>query len=769
MTVLAARTGPRGDPGAANGLEALAGAVLALRRTADVGTACMIAGDCAAQALGADAFRLLRIDPRSGATRRLEEGGVETPYLAEPDGPVEWVMRDQAAWFDDGTVTDPAMTDREALLWSAPPAALAVVPLFSGSVPFGILLIAFPTARAFPAPDRLLLQTLADALSLALERSELRRAAELERARRIALERGREVTEEASSVLMSLVAHEIRTPLTAIQAYTETLLESLGHPHAPRERFLGIINEECARLGRLVTDVLDLSRLEAGQRPLRLSRFDLQALVDEAASPFLAIARVRGITFDVMLPAGLAVEADRDLLRRLIGNLLSNALRHSPTGGQVRIAIETGDDAWTAAVEDRGPGLPDALPQLATRPATATPGAEGSGLGLAIAGGIVALHGGRLWTESPLGGGARFCFRLPLRQMASPHARRIARVLVGRPDIRRLFEESVRMVAATMDAEIVSLMLVDPERGDLFVAASRGLEAQNLPMRRTAVRSGVAGSVAAWAKPVLVNNIETDRRFQRLNHPQYSTKSLLSVPLLVEAEVLGVVNVNNKLSRASFDEHDLSVLVALVERIGSAVERTTAYPDSDQAVADAVEAVRSVTRLREHGLLASGHAVRRVRRLARELGLGDADVDQVGWVAAIHDIGMTPIQRRIQGVRGPLGDEDRESLTRHPEIGVEMLRPLEYVGAVRDMVLAHHEHWDGSGYPRGLRGEEIPLGARVIAVVDAFESMVSDRPWRAARSAGEAIDELRRFAGSQFDPLVVDGFVRVLEREAEAS
>ncbi len=736
MTVLAARTGPRRDPGVTDGLEALAGAMLALRRTADVGTACMIAGDCAAQALGAHAFRLLRFDPRSGAIKRLEEGGVETPYLAEPDGPVEWVMRDQAAWFDDGTVTDPAMTDREALLWSAPPAALAVVPLFSGSAPFGILLIAFPAARSFPAPDRL----------------------------------GREVTEEASSVLMSLVAHEIRTPLTAIQAYTETLLQSLGQPHAPRERFLGIINEECQRLGRLVTDVLDLSRLEAGQRPLRLSRFDLQTLVDEAVSPFIAIARVRGIAFDVMLPAELAVEADRDLLRRLIGNLLSNALRHSPAGGRVRIAVETSDDAWTAAVEDRGPGLPaDALPQVATRPASATPGAEGTGLGLAIAGGIVALHGGRLWTESPLGGGARFCFRLPLRQMASPHARRIARVLVGRPDIRRLFEESVRMVASTMDAEIVSLMLVDPERGDLFVAASRGLEAQNLPMRRTAVRSGVAGSVAAWAKPVLVNNIETDRRFQRLNHPQYTTKSLLSVPLLVEAEVLGVVNVNNKLSRAPFDEHDLAVLVALVERIGSAVERTTAYPDSEQAVAEAVEAVRSVTRLREHGLLASGHAVRRVRRLARELGLGDADVDQVGWVAAVHDIGMTPIQRRIQGVRGPLGDEERESLARHPEIGVEMLRPLEYVGAVRDMVLAHHEHWDGSGYPRGLRGEEIPLGARVIAVVDAFESMVSDRPWRAARSAADAIDELHRFAGSQFDPLVVDGFVRVLEREAEAS
>lgn len=767
MTVFAAGTA---RDRANDGLGALADAMLALRRTAEVGTACRIAGDCAVHALGADAFRLLRVDSRSGAIKRLEEGGIETPYLAEPGGPVEWVMRNQAAWFDDGTVDDPALTDREALLWNAPPASLAALPLFSGSVPFGILLIAFPAPHAFAARDRLLLQTLADALALALERSELRRTADQERARRVELERGREVTEETTSVLMSLVAHEIRTPLTAIQAYTETLLQSLANATAPRERFLGIINDECQRLGRLVTDVLDLSRLESGQRPLRLSRFDLRSLIDEANAPFLGIARVRGVALEVSLPDGLAVEADRDLLRRLIGNLLSNALRHSPAAGTVRIAVEAVDDAWIASVEDQGPGLPaDAIPHVAVRAASAMPGVEGTGLGLAIASGIVALHGGRLWTECPAGGGARFRFRLPLRQMASSHARRIARVLVGRSDIRRLFDESVAMVAATMDAGIVSLMLVDPERGDLFVASSRGLEAQNLPMRRTAVRSGVAGSVAAWAKPVLVNNIETDRRFQRLNHPQYSTKSLLSVPLMVEGEVLGVVNVNNKQSRAAFDEHDLAVLVALVERIGSAVERATTYPDSEQAVAEAVEAVQSVARLREHGLLASNDAVRRVRRLAHELGMEDADVDQAGWVVAIHDIGMSGFHRRIEAARGPLGDAERETLARHPEIGVAMLRPLEYVGAVREMVLAHHEHWDGSGYPRGLRGEEIPLGARAIAVVDAFESMVSGRPWRPARSRDEAVAELRRFAGSQFDPLVVDAFIRVLEREDDAS
>lgn len=753
-------------------LHPLATALLALRSTRDVGTACGIAASCAARALEASEVRLLRLDPRSGALRLMDEGGVETSYLAGVDGPVDRVLRHETPHYDSGG-SGPA-EDREALLWKREPAALAALPLYAAHHLFGCLLLAFAAPREFPAEDRLLLQAVADALGLALQRAELQRMLDQEREQRLALESRVRADEESSSHLMGLVAHEIRTPLTAIKAYTESLLDNLHEPSTPRERFLGIINDECDRLSRLVSDILDLSRLESGQRPLRIQRVDLRALWNEVTESLRPLAQARQIQLSPEISANLVVEADSDLVRRLFVNLVSNAVKFAPVSGRVTLRAKAVGEECVGEVEDNGPGIaPEDLPHVFERffrgSVPAGREVEGTGLGLAIARGIVELHGGRLWVESAPGQGSRFCFALPLRQTASPPARRIARHIVGRADLRELLDRTVEMVAATMDAEIVSLMLVDPEKGDLFIASSRGLDSQRLPLRRTSVRAGVAGAVAAWGRPTLVGNIETDRRFRRLNHPQYSTKSLLCVPLEVEREVLGVINVNNKTSGESFDENDLALLTTLVERVGSAIERSYAYPDSGRVADEATEAIRAITRLKREGLLGDRDMVGLARAMARELELGTSDTDLVGYVAAIRDLGMTPLHARLQQILGPLDQDDRQAVMQHPEVSVEMIRPLEYVGTVRELLLSHHERWDGGGYPAGLHGAEIPLGARILAVVDAYESMTAGRPYRAARTREEAIAELRSEAGRQFDPEAVEALVRALGRERRAA
>jgi HD-GYP domain-containing protein (c-di-GMP phosphodiesterase class II) len=480
----------------------------------------------------------------------------------------------------------------------------------------------------------------------------------------------------------------------------------------------------------------------------------------------------------------LRVEVDQELVRRAVENLARNAIEFSPRGGTVEVTLSGNELEWTCVVEDQGPPLPEehlahAFDQFHRLRREAPPGSaaaahgpDSTRLGLAIARGIIELHGGRPWVEQPEGvvglevPGPRFCFSAPVRQTASPRARRVARQALGRPDLQPLFDAIVEMIAATLESSLVSLVVVDPDRGDLFVAASTGHEGA-VRGRRTTLRSGVAGAVAAWGYPLLVDDIETDRRFRRLNHPQYSTKSLLSVPLRVEGEVIGVVNAANKHSGESFDEDDLGLVVMLAERVGSAIERACAYPDSERVVEDALATVRAMTRLKREFALGGRRAVKRSRALARKLGLAPAEMDLIGYVASIHDLGMVRLGPETKH-SDHLDDRQRQAVLAHPEASVEILRPLEYLGQVRELVLAHHERWDGSGYPRGLHGDEIPIGARILAVVDAWESMTSPRPWRIATAREDAAGELRREAGRQFDPEVVEAFLELLDEELEA-
>ena len=760
-------------------LTLLAEAVLALRATSELAVSWDLAKLHLREAFGAAHACLLRVDRRSGALFLYEESGVETPYLAEHGGPVEWVMRNDRARFDESFEADMAC---ETLLWTEPPVSLATLPLVAGSTAFGFLLVGFSQAHAFGAHERLLLQTMGDALALALERTHLRRALEDERAQVTGLERRLSSAQEFSSGLLNLVATELRSPLASVKAYSESLELVAEHAQSTRVRFLDVINEECDRMAHLLTDVSDLSRIEGGECTLRLTALTLRDLGRLTVEKFAAPALVRGVTL-VLEADDTRVEVDVDLLRRAIENLLSNAIEFSPQGGSVQVSLSGRADDWTCTIKDEGPPLPDE--DLASvfehfhrtrrmAPEGSAAAARGPGatrLGLAIARGIVELHAGRLWVEQPpavVGSpppGPRFCFNAPVRQTATARARRVARQALGRPDLQPLFDAIVEMVGVSLEASLVSLVLVDPDRGDLFVAASTGHEGA-VKGRRTTMRSGVAGAVAAWGHPILVADIETDRRFRRLNHPQYNTKSLLSVPLRVEGEVIGVVNANNKQSGEAFDEDDLSLLVMLTERVGSAIERACAYPDSERVVDDALAAVHAMTQLKREFSLGGRRYVKRSRALARTMNLNPAEIDVIGYAASIHDLGMVRFGSET-GHSNDLDETQLRAVRAHPEVSVEILRPLEYLGLVREIILSHHERWDGSGYPQGLRDEQIPMGSRILAVVDAWESMTNARPWRAAVAPEEAMTELRAESGKQFDPEVVDAFVRLMEKGEE--
>ena len=148
----------------------------------------------------------------------------------------------------------------------------------------------------------------------------------------------------------------------------------------------------------------------------------------------------------------------------------------------------------------------------------------------------------------------------------------------------------------------------------------------------------------------------------------------------------------------------------------------------------------------------------------RELGLTGIDLDDLRYAATLHDIGKIAVPDAILNKPGRLTAEEFEVIKRHPVTGEQILLAVPELRRVLPVVRHSHEHWDGSGYPDGLCGEEIPFGSRIVLVADAYHAMTSDRPYRKAMSHAQACEELRRDSGTKLDPIVVDAFLSVLKR-----
>jgi HD-GYP domain-containing protein (c-di-GMP phosphodiesterase class II) len=183
------------------------------------------------------------------------------------------------------------------------------------------------------------------------------------------------------------------------------------------------------------------------------------------------------------------------------------------------------------------------------------------------------------------------------------------------------------------------------------------------------------------------------------------------------------------------------------------------YLEMVQTLARAVDSKDAYTA--EH----SDRARVKARRVAQEMGLPDPMVRHVEYAALLHDIGKIGIDEAILLKPGKLTPEEYEEMKKHPIIGHQILAPVKYLGPVAQMVLYHQEWFDGRGYPEGLKGEQIPLGARIVACLDAWDAMMSDRPYRKALGRDVALGELLKGAGTQFDPKVVDTFIRLEKSE----
>jgi len=212
-----------------------------------------------------------------------------------------------------------------------------------------------------------------------------------------------------------------------------------------------------------------------------------------------------------------------------------------------------------------------------------------------------------------------------------------------------------------------------------------------------------------------------------------------------------------------FEPAELLARVRSNQRLSSALTRLENTRDVLVALASAIDAKDPVT---EHHC---DRVAEMATSLARLAGLGEEGIEAVSYGAVLHDIGKIGITEAVLKKPGQLTDEERVEMQRHPLIGAEILRPLRLGGLIGPIVRGHHEWWDGSGYPDHLAGEAIPLGARIVSVVDAYDAMTHARPYRLALSLDEARAELVRTRGTQFDADMVDLLLGHLDAVGEPS
>ncbi len=242
--------------------------------------------------------------------------------------------------------------------------------------------------------------------------------------------------------------------------------------------------------------------------------------------------------------------------------------------------------------------------------------------------------------------------------------------------------------------------------------------------------------------------------------------SELDVPVLVDGRPWGAITLQSTFAGA-FDEGDVSMLRAAAHQLSASLRLATLHGRLERAQRGTAEALRAALDAR---VAATAEApvslIRRCEAVGRRLGIEEPELAALRHAATLHDIGELGVPEAILNKPGPLTEEERPAIERHPLIGEGILSPLEFLADAIPLVRAAHERWDGAGYPDRLAGEEIPLGARILFACDAYEAMITERPYRPALSRVDAVAELRRVAGSQLDPRVVEALVETLDGDS---
>jgi len=342
----------------------------------------------------------------------------------------------------------------------------------------------------------------------------------------------------------------------------------------------------------------------------------------------------------------------------------------------------------------------------------------------------------------------------------------IARQVSSSLELQVVLNQIVDLISRTLKVETCSLLMFNKATGDLSIRAAQGLPDEIVKTTRISLTDTVSGWVFRQGEAILVEDIEKDARFSRRNQERYYTNSFISAPLIVKDKVIGVINVNNRKTREPFTKEELRLIKAITREVGIAIQNAELFRTLEESYLQTIKTLTSVIDAKDHYTFTHSENVTRYAVvLASELKLPSQEIDDIRNACQLHDLGKIGISDYILTKPGKLTDDEWREMKQHPGKAEEILKPLSFLSNVVRLVGQHHECYDGHGYPYGLRGEAIALGARIIALADSFDAMTSKRPYRNTPMTKEqAIEEVKRNSGTQFDPGIVAAFLSSFDK-----
>jgi response regulator RpfG family c-di-GMP phosphodiesterase/signal transduction histidine kinase len=618
--------------------------------------------------------------------------------------------------------------------------------------------------------------------------------------------------DELKTQFFANVNHELRTPLTLMLAPLKAALEGrMGRLTPALKDTLETMQRNGYKLLKLITNLLDLSKLEEGKMRLKVKPVNLVEFIPPLLASVKPLADQRLIRLYYQHPPHpVELTLDPDQFEKVLFNLLSNALKFTNKGGKITIYVEEKDDVVVMTVEDTGIGIPDNMLETIFDRFSQVDGSksraqEGTGIGLALAKEIVLVHKGTIHAESELGKGSRFIVEL---RRGEEHFgedvldRRSEDLPIG---LRRRLTDTEEPRVQDIVTDYRRLQLVDLERVDLGsgrVDEAKVHDALILCIDdNPEVLKLMKMLLADEFDLELVTSAEQGLKFLRDKNPDLvlcdvmmpgmdghafsravkSDESLKHIPIILVTARTGAEMLNEGIQAGAddyiskpFDSTELKARIRSQLRLRqmeselTLVNKNLRMRTSDlvdqqrslflstvKSLASAIDAKDEYTR--HHSTRVTDFSL----KIAAKMGFSEKELGDLELAALLHDVGKIAVPESILNKPGKLTDEEFTLIKEHPARGEAILSPVIELKEISRVVRAHHERYDGRGYPDRLKGREIPIGARIMTIADTYDSITSERPYRKAASHRYAVKEIISCSGTQFDPEVVENFLEI--------